>query len=116
MPPPDVDLNRVQLTGRLGSEPELLSVGDHPVALLSLVSQRRSVTVGGAVQLESTWLRLAAWEELAEQCGRQLCAGDRVYVEGVLCNTDEGAWVAPFQDALVVLDRIVLLAPSLRPR
>jgi hypothetical protein len=116
VPPLDADLNRVLLTGRLGSEPDLLSVGDHPVALLSLACQRRTVDVGGAVRLESIWLRLAAWEELAEQCGRQFRAGDRVYVEGVLCNADEGAWSAPFQDALIVLDRIVLLAPSLRPR
>lgn len=116
VPQSDVDLNQTQLTGRLAGEPALLSVSDHTVALLSLISQRRVAAVCGRTQVESTVLRLAAWEELAEWCGRALRAGDRIYVEGVLCNADEGAWIAPFQETIVMVDRLVLLSPSLRSR
>lgn len=116
VPQLDVDLNQTQLTGRLAGEPALLSVGDHTVALLSLISQRRVAAVGGGTQVESTLLRLAAWEELAEWCGRALRAGDRIYVEGVLCNADEGVWIAPFQEAIVMVDRLVPLSSWLRSR
>lgn len=116
VPQLDVDLNQTQLTGRLAGEPGLLSVGDHTVALLSLISQRRVAAVGGGTQVESTLLRLAAWEELAEWCGRALRAGDRIYVEGVLCNADEGVWIAPFQEAIVMVDRLVPLSSWLRSR
>lgn len=108
-PPPvaDADLNRVHLTGRLGGEPRLVSVADHPVALLALGCQRRGVGAQGAQELETTWLTLTAWEELAEQCGRLLHAGDRIYVEGQL---HQGEAHAP--GPTIIIDRLVLLAPG----
>lgn len=106
-PVTDADLNRVQLTGRLGGEPRLVSVADHPVALLALGCQRRSIGAQGAQELETTWLTLTAWEELAEQCGRLLHAGDRIYVEGRLHH---GEAQAP--GPTIIIDRLVLLAPG----
>ncbi|GAB4440295.1 MAG: hypothetical protein OHK0015_36110 [Chloroflexi bacterium OHK40] len=106
----DADLNRVQLTGVLGSEPLLYDVGDHPVATLALACQRRWRAASGAVQLATTWFNLSAWEELAEQCGRQLHRGDRVYVEGYLHLWTETRPPQSYACHTIVLDRIVLLA------
>jgi hypothetical protein len=113
------DLNRIQLTGYLGSEPLMYDVGDHPVATLALACERRWQAADGTLQLETTWVNLSAWEELAEQCGRLLHHGDRVYIEGSLhlwtevqapqsyaCHTV----MALRADACVIIDRIVLLA------
>lgn len=106
----DADLNRVQLTGVLGSEPLLYDVGDHPVAALALVCQRRWRTPSGGMQFATTWFNLSAWEELAEQCGRQLHRGDRVYVEGHLHLWSELRGPQSYACHTIVLDRIVLLA------
>ena len=108
----DADLNRVQLTGVLGSEPLLYDVGDHPVAALALACQRRWRTPCGDLQVATIWFNLSAWEELAEQCGRQLHQGDRVYVEGYLHLWTETRAPHSYACHTVVLDRIVLLAAS----
>ena len=108
----DADLNRVQLTGCLGSEPLLYDVGDHPVASLSLACQRRWRASSGTTEVETTWFNLTAWEELAERCGRLLHRGDRVYVEGCLHLWMETRATQSYACHTVVLDRIVLLAAS----
>jgi len=106
------DLNRVHLTGTLGSEPLLYDVGDHAVAALTLACARRWRTAAGAMEHETIWLNLTAWEALAEQCGRLLHCGDHLYVEGKLhLGTDQHvAQRAAYP--LIVLDRIVLLRAS----
>ena len=106
------DLNRVHLTGTLGSEPLLYDVGDHPVADLTLACARRWRTASGAMEHETTWLNLTAWEALAEQCGRLLHCGDHVYVEGKLHVWTELHTPQPSACHTIVLDRIVLLRAS----
>ena len=114
-PPPahvigEADLNRVHLSGTLGSEPLLYDVGDHLCATLALASQRRWRTASGAEQLETTWFNLSAWEDVAEQCGRLLHRGDRVYVEGSLLLWTALRAAQSYACHTVVLERIVLLA------
>jgi single-strand DNA-binding protein len=104
------DLNRIHLTGCLGSEPLLYDVGDHPIATLALACERRWQAVDGTIQLETTWLNLSAWEELAEQCGRLLHRGDRVYVEGTLHLWTEVQAPQSYACHTIIADRIVLLA------
>lgn len=111
-----MDLNRIHLTGRLGSEPLLYDVGDHPVAALCLVSSSSCRGADGSHRAHTSWYNLTAWEELAEQCGRQLHCDDRVYVEGRLhlWNEHHGShWVLCHT---VILDRIELLAVGSAPR
>lgn len=113
--PPDgegwqADLNRVQLTGRLAREPLIYDVGDHHVARLQLLSERRWRTAPHAVVRSHTAFQLTAWEDLADFCGRHLHAGDRIFVEGQLRpiagRVVEGLCV----NYEIVLERIVLLA------
>lgn len=87
-----MDLNRIQLTGRLDREPLLYDVGDHHVAALHLVCVseagaqrlRHWRTSSGAGERAHEYYRLTAWEDLADECGRLLHAGDRIAVIGRL--------------------------------
>lgn len=108
--PDDADLNRVHLTGWLGSEPLLYRVGDHPVAALALAVERRWRVPSGALQVETSWFNLTAWEGLAERCGRLLRRGDRVYIEGALHLWTELSGPASHACHTITLERIVLLA------
>jgi single-strand DNA-binding protein len=110
-----VDLNRIHLTGRLGSEPLLYDVGDHPVAALCLVSTCSWPGADGSLQEHTTWYNLTAWEELAEQCGRQLHRDDQVYVEGQLHLWNERRGAQWTLCHTVILDRIKLLAIGTAP-
>jgi single stranded DNA-binding protein len=109
-PDGDADLNRVQLTGWLGSEPLLYDVGDRPVATLALACERRWRAADGRLQRETTWINLTAWEELAAHCGRLLHQGDRVYVEGSLQLWTEVQAPQSYACHTVIVERIVLLA------
>jgi single stranded DNA-binding protein len=104
------DLNRIHLTGHLGSEPLLYDVGDHPVATLALACERRWRAADGRLQLETTWINLSAMEELAEHCGRLLHRDDRVYVEGSLHLWTEVQASQSYACHAVIVERIVLLA------
>jgi single-stranded DNA-binding protein len=108
--PVTTDLNRLHLTGTLESEPLLTSVGDHPLATLTLVGERWWRTPAGTRKRDSALFTLSAWEELAEQCGRLLHRGDRVYVEGSLQLWPDWRSGHLSTSHSIVLDRIVLLA------
>lgn len=106
------DLNRVHLTGCLGSEPLLTDVGDHPVATLTLACTRHGCAAEGQLHVETTWFTLAAWEDLAVYCGRWLHSGDRVYVEGRLHDGADDAAPMRIGRYTIVLERIILLTPG----
>jgi single-strand DNA-binding protein len=81
-------LNRVQLIGYLGKDPESKytptgkRVTEFPIAITS----RWKASGGGAGETrESTeWVNIEAWEHLAEVCHEYLAKGSLVYVEGRL--------------------------------
>ena len=104
-----MDLNRVQLTGRLAIEPLLYDVGDHPVAALHLACEGRRYVEAGRFELTHNFYRRTAWEELANECGRCLHAGDRIYVVGQLRLFS--FWSAGVEHTTheIVLERMVLL-------
>lgn len=112
-----MDLNKVQLTGRLGGEPELKTVaGGARIARLRLANSRRARDEQGAAGEQTDWYTLTAWNGLAEICARICQTGDLVYAEGRLRVTtytpDDGA---PRVGVEIVLDQLLLLARA-RPR
>ncbi len=79
-------LNRVQLIGHLGADPERRSTaGGQAVTTFRLAvnRHRRDPQSGQAVE-ETEWFRVVAWEKLAEIAGEYLRKGGQVYVEGRL--------------------------------
>jgi single-strand DNA-binding protein len=77
------DLNKVQITGRLGADP-LLRYTAHGSALLTfrVATNRTWRSASGVAHEETEWFRIIAWDQLAEQCQPILIRGAHVYIEG----------------------------------
>lgn len=79
------DLNKVQLTGRLGADPELrLTPQGHTVVTFRVASNRSWRNAEGEPHEDTEWFRVVAWNKLAEICNQWLSKASRVYVEGRL--------------------------------
>ncbi len=78
-------LNKVQIIGNLGADPETREVsGDRKVTNFRVAVNRRWRTGAGEQQEETTWFQIEAWAGLGEVCAQYLKKGRGVYVEGRL--------------------------------
>jgi single-strand DNA-binding protein len=78
-------LNRVQLIGRLGKDPETrFTPTGKKVCHFSLAVDRRWKGAEGGVKSATDWFNIEAWEKLAEICQEYLKKGRLVYIEGRL--------------------------------
>jgi single-strand DNA-binding protein len=79
-------VNRVELIGRLGADPEVRQVGNGvTVCRFNLATNRPAGSDEQGTRLsESEWTTVEAWERLAEVCGNYLQKGRRVMVMGSL--------------------------------
>jgi len=78
-------LNRVQLIGRLGKEPEtrITSKGTK-VCSFSLAVDRRWKGEDGVYQHETDWFNVENWGTLADYCQKHFHKGQLVFLEGRL--------------------------------
>src|SRR5262245_26571347 len=77
------DLNKVQMTGRLGADPEMrFTPQGHAVTTFRVASNRSWRSAEGESHEDTEWFRVVAWNKLAEICNKWLSKGSRVYVEG----------------------------------
>jgi single-strand DNA-binding protein len=80
-----VGLNRVQLIGRLGRDPELKNIsGGKTVCSFSMAVNRRWKNRDGDSQQITDWFNIEAWERLGEICGEYLKKGSLIFLEGRL--------------------------------
>ncbi len=79
-------VNRVELIGRLGADPEVRQVGNGvTVCRFNLATNRPAGSDEQGKRLSETeWTTVEAWERLAEVCGNYLQKGRRVMVMGSL--------------------------------
>lgn len=78
-------LNKVQLIGRLGRDPETrFTPSGTKVANFSVAVGRRWRDSGGQVKEDTDWFNVVAWGRLAEICQEYLTKGRLVYIEGRL--------------------------------
>jgi len=76
-------LNKAQIIGNLGADPEIRSTTSGTrVATLSVATSRSWQDRSGQRQEKTEWHRVVCWDKLAEICERYLKRGDRVYIEG----------------------------------
>lgn len=76
-------LNKVQIIGRLGKDPELrYTQGGQTIATMSVATDSKWTTKSGEKQSKTEWHRVKAWGKLAEIAGKHLAKGRQVYVEG----------------------------------
>jgi len=105
------DLNKVQLTGRLGADPEMrYTPQGHAVTTFRAASNRSWRTADGETHEDTEWFRVVAWNRLAEICHQWLSKGSRVYVEGRMqtrqWQDQEGQ--TRYQTEIIAIDIIIL--------
>ena len=108
------DLNRVQLIGHLGQDPEVTytATGTARTTFSVATSQRRK-DADGQVQEATEWTRYVAWRTLGEVCPQYVTKGSHVYVSGRLhtqrwqdaATGERHARVEIVLDDLILLDR-----------
>lgn len=78
-------LNRVQLIGRLGRDPETRFIPTgRKVCTFSLAVDRRWKSKEGETREATDWFNVEAWGRLGEICQDYLNKGRLVYIEGRL--------------------------------
>ena len=105
-------LNRVQLIGNLGKDPETrYTTSGKKVCNFSLAVDRRWKSSEGEIKESTDWFNLEAWGRLGEFCQQYLGKGRLVYIEGRL-HTDryeQGGEIRYFTKVVIsnmqILDR-----------
>lgn len=78
-------LNKVQLIGHLGADPELrYTEGNVPVVSFNVATNESYKDQNGNLVDRTEWHRIVAWRKLAELLGEYLRKGSKVYLEGKL--------------------------------
>jgi len=77
-------VNRVELIGRLGQEPEARQVGTGQVVRLRIATHYPQRAEGDPAAYGTEWFSVEAWDRLGEQCTEFLHSGSRVRVVGRL--------------------------------
>ena len=78
-------LNRVQLIGRWGRDPEVRHTpSGKKVTSFSLAVDRRWRSSDGEIKDATDWFQIVAWGRLGEICSQYLSKGRLVYIEGRL--------------------------------
>jgi single-strand DNA-binding protein len=108
-------LNRIELIGRLGRDPEMRYTPEgQAITTFSLATDRR--TRGGT---ETDWHRIVCWDKLAEVAGDYLTSGRLVFVAGRLIYREwEDREGTRRRAAEVVVSELILLdrRPEAAPR
>ena len=82
-------LNRVQLIGRLGKDPESrFTPNGNKVTHFSLAVSNRWKDKSGGMKESTEWVNVDAWGRLGEICQEYLKKGSLIYLEGRL-KTDK---------------------------
>jgi single-strand DNA-binding protein len=82
-------LNKVQIIGNLGADPEMrFTANGRAVTTLRVAVNRSYTTQDGERREETEWVRVVAWARLAEQASQYLAKGRSVYVEGRLSTRE----------------------------
>jgi single-strand DNA-binding protein len=78
-------LNRMQIIGNLGADPELRYTpsGKAVTNLRVAVNDNRKGPDGEWIE-ETLWIRVEVWDQAAERLAEQLRKGNKVYAEGQL--------------------------------
>ena len=78
-------LNKVQLIGNLGKDPEIRYTPEgKQVAKFSMAANRTYKNKDGESIDDTQWFNIEAWSGLAKVVEEHLTQGDRVYIEGRL--------------------------------
>lgn len=75
-------LNKAQLIGRVGSDPEIKTVGESQVANFSLATSKKWKDKAGQSKESTEWHRIVVWGNLCKVVGPYVKKGMLLFVEG----------------------------------
>lgn len=104
-------LNKVQLIGNLGKDPEVrYTAAGQAVATFSIATNESWKDKEGNLQEKTEWHNIVAWQRLAEICGEYLKKGRKVYIEGRLQTRtyEDKEGVKRYVTEIVAQDMILL--------
>ncbi len=104
-------LNRVQLIGYLGQDPETRCTNSGTaVATFSVATSESWKDGEGNAQEKTEWHNIVVWKKLAEVCAQYLKKGSRAYLEGRIQSRsyDDKNGVKRYVYEIVV-DRLLML-------
>ena len=85
-------LNRVEIIGNLGKDPEMRYTANGTAMTRFSVAVGRTFQVDGERREETEWFNVVAWNRTAEITQQYLTKGSKVYVEGRLSTR---SWDTP---------------------
>ena len=106
------DLNRVQLIGHLGQDPEVTYTATGTCrTTFSIATSARWKDADGQGQEVIAWTRCVAWGTLGEFCAQYVNKGSRVYAAGRLhtLRWEDAATGERHALTEIVLDDVILL-------
>ena len=112
------DLNRVQLIGHLGQDPETKYTATGTArTTFSVATSARWKDADGQVQEATEWSRCVAWGALAEFCAQYVTKSVRIYISGRLhtLRWEDAATGERHARVEIVLDDLSLLDRRLEP-
>jgi single-strand DNA-binding protein len=105
-------LNRVQLIGHLGKDPEVkYTPQGTPVAKITIATNERFKDKGGEWQDRTEWHNVVLWSRMAEIAGEYLKKGKQVFIEGRLQTRswdDKQTGQKKYMTEIVASDMILL--------
>ena len=105
-------LNRVQLIGNLGKDPEIkYTPQGTPVAKITIATNERFKDKSGEWQDRTEWHNVVLWQRLAEIAGEYLKKGGKVYIEGRLQThswDDKTSGQKKYMTEVIVNDLVML--------
>ena len=105
------DLNKVQIIGRLGKDPEMRYTDNGTaVANFSVATGRKWKSGDGTEHEDTEWHYVVVWNKLAEICNQYLTKGSRVYIEGRLQTRSwqDDAGQTRYKTEIIANDLIIL--------
>ncbi|MBU4224592.1 MAG: single-stranded DNA-binding protein, partial [Chloroflexi bacterium] len=112
-------LNRVQLIGNLGKDPEShFTPTGKKVTSFSVAVSNRWKTADGEMKEYTDWVNIEAWERLGEICQQYLHKGSLVYIEGRLRTNkyeDKGGETKYFTKVVALMMQMLDRKPEEEP-
>lgn len=111
-----MDLNQVQLIGRLTKEPELKQTqSGSSLVQFSIATSKKWKDANGNPQEKTEFHNMVAWRKLADIIGQYLHKGSQVFIQGSLETQswdDKESGQKRYRTQIVVNDLIMLAQPK----
>ena len=103
-------LNKVQIIGNLGRDPEIKTIpSGQKVASFSLACSEKYTDKQGQKQEKTEWINCKAWGKLAEIIEKYVKKGSQIYVEGKIeTQSFEKDGVKKYKTEIIVNQMLML--------